>query len=66
MCLKIRCDGESEKFCKFFWKLNKARHIDDDLMLLLLPALDLAQLAVARGPVAWRPPRVRPNGAVSE
>ena len=19
MCLKIRCDGESEKFCKFFW-----------------------------------------------
>ena len=24
MCLKIRCDGESEKFCKIFWKLNKA------------------------------------------
>jgi len=23
MCLKIRCDGESEKFCKFFWELNK-------------------------------------------
>ena len=24
MCLKIRCDGESEKFCKNFWELNKA------------------------------------------
>jgi hypothetical protein len=25
MCPKIRCDGESEKFCKIFWKLNWAR-----------------------------------------
>jgi len=24
MCLKIRCDGKSEKFCKIFWELNKA------------------------------------------
>jgi len=24
MSLKIRCDGESEKFCKIFWELNKA------------------------------------------
>ena len=24
MCLKIRCDGESEKFCKIFLELNKA------------------------------------------
>jgi hypothetical protein len=24
MCQKIRCDGESEKFCKFFWELNRA------------------------------------------
>jgi hypothetical protein len=24
MCLKIRCDGESEKFCKIFWELNMA------------------------------------------
>ena len=24
MRLKIRCDGESEKFYKFFWKLNNA------------------------------------------
>jgi hypothetical protein len=24
MRLKIRCDGESEKFCKTFWELNKA------------------------------------------
>ena len=24
MRLKIRCDGESEKFCKIFWELNKA------------------------------------------
>jgi hypothetical protein len=24
MCPKIRCDGESEKFCKFFWELNRA------------------------------------------
>jgi len=24
MCLKIRCDEESEKFCKIFWELNKA------------------------------------------
>ena len=24
ICLKIRCDGESEKFCKIFWELNKA------------------------------------------
>ena len=24
MHLKIRCDGESEKFCKIFWELNKA------------------------------------------
>jgi len=25
MRLKIRCDGESEKFCKIFWELNKAQ-----------------------------------------
>ena len=25
MCLKIRCDEESGKFCKIFWELNKAR-----------------------------------------
>ena len=24
MRLKIRCDGESEKFCNIFWALNKA------------------------------------------
>ena len=24
MRLKIRCDGECEKFCKFFWEVNKA------------------------------------------
>jgi hypothetical protein len=24
MRLKIRCDEESEKFCKIFWELNKA------------------------------------------
>jgi len=24
MCLKIRCDGECEKFCKFFREVNKA------------------------------------------
>jgi len=24
MRLKIRCDGESEKFYKIFWELNKA------------------------------------------
>jgi len=24
MRLKIRCDGESEKFYRFFWELNKA------------------------------------------
>ena len=24
MRLKIRCDGESEKFCKIFWEVNKA------------------------------------------
>ena len=24
MCLKIRYDGKCEKFCKIFWKLNKA------------------------------------------
>jgi len=24
MRLKIRCDGESEKFCKFFQELKKA------------------------------------------
>jgi len=24
MSLKIRCHGESEKFCKIFWELNKA------------------------------------------
>jgi len=23
MCLNIRCDGESEKFYKIFWELNK-------------------------------------------
>ena len=23
MRLKIRCDGESEKFCKIFWEVNK-------------------------------------------
>jgi len=25
MCLKIRCDGKSQKFCKIFWELNKAQ-----------------------------------------
>ena len=25
MRLKIRCDEESEKFCKIFWELNKAQ-----------------------------------------
>jgi hypothetical protein len=25
MRLKIRCDGESEKFCKFFWEPNEAQ-----------------------------------------
>ena len=24
MRLKIRCDGECEKFCKIFWEVNKA------------------------------------------
>ena len=24
MCLKIRRDEKSEKFCKIFWELNKA------------------------------------------
>jgi hypothetical protein len=24
MCQKIRCDRESEKFCKIFWELNRA------------------------------------------
>jgi hypothetical protein len=24
MCPKIRCDGESKKFCKIFWELNRA------------------------------------------
>jgi hypothetical protein len=24
ICLKIRCDGECEKFCKIFWEVNKA------------------------------------------
>jgi hypothetical protein len=23
MCPNIRCDGESEKFCKIFWQLNR-------------------------------------------
>ena len=27
MCLKIRCDGESEKFYKIFWELNKAIYL---------------------------------------
>ena len=27
MYLKIRCDGESEKFYKIFWELNKAQAI---------------------------------------
>ena len=25
MCLKIRCDGKSEKFCKIFCEVNKAQ-----------------------------------------
>ena len=25
MRLKIRCDVECEKFCKIFWKVNKAQ-----------------------------------------
>ena len=24
MCRKIQCDGKFKKFCKLFWKLNKA------------------------------------------
>jgi len=27
MRLKIRCDGESEKFYKIFWELNKAQDL---------------------------------------
>ena len=29
MCLKIRCDGKSEKFCKIFWEVNETRVIPD-------------------------------------
>jgi len=28
ICLKIRCDGKSEKFCKIFEELNKASCIN--------------------------------------
>jgi len=28
MRLKIRCDGECEKFCKIFWEVNKAYEIN--------------------------------------
>ena len=31
MRLKIRCDGECEKFCKIFWEVNKA--LDRNLIL---------------------------------
>jgi len=36
MCLKIWCDGESEKFCKFFWELNKAL-VNSDKHLIYRP-----------------------------
>jgi len=32
MCLKIRCDGESEKFCKFFCEVNKAWEWDRETL----------------------------------
>jgi len=31
MCLKIRCDGECEKFCKIFWEVNKAQDCSETL-----------------------------------
>ena len=34
MRLKIRCDGECEKFCKIFWKVNKAL---DAMKFAILP-----------------------------
>jgi len=36
MHLKIRCDGESEKFCKIFWEVNKTL----ELLYILLQEYD--------------------------
>jgi len=39
MCLKIRCDGKSEKFCKIFYELNKAQLLLVCVVSLSLPLL---------------------------
>ena len=33
MCRKIRYDGEFKKFCKTFWKLNKAALFSFEIFL---------------------------------
>jgi hypothetical protein len=48
MCQKIRCDGESKKFCKIFWKLNRALLDNERNSLLNRIATLESGLAAAR------------------
>jgi len=47
MRLKIRCDGKSEKFCKIFWKLNKAQ-VTKKERKLQSPGAHLPHIATCR------------------
>jgi len=57
MRLKIRCDGECEKFYKIFWELNKALVIPGPLVAkrVLRPgSLDAEKMLVSLGPDSFR------------
>jgi hypothetical protein len=46
MCLKIRCDGESEKFCKIFWELNSA-YVQQAFSILFTLSSTLLAICIA-------------------
>ena len=68
MCLKIQCDGESGKFYKIFWELNKAQ-VDDPLAAQPQRGVETGDWRGREGgrrardggddsgAVEWRPPR---------
>jgi hypothetical protein len=56
MCPKIRCDGESKKFCKIFWELNRALLWTDvcielKMVLFIWLIIRLIQLVFSAGTI---------------
>ena len=70
MCLKIRCDGESKKFCKIFWELNKATvfgcsriYINPHVLRWVGVELELNSTSIHSNTCGLRSIRQRPNKA---